>query len=724
MLNNYSLTATSTMPGFHLYTSNRLEKLSEHLAGILRASPLEPLQTEIIVVQSRGMEHWLNLEIARRNSLSANIAFPFPKAFVYKVFKDVLDQPDESFFSPDIMSWRIMKLLPGLIDKPGFESLKQYVAGENSPLKLYQLSEKIAAAFDQYLVYRPDIITEWDQGKNRIASGFKHAAWQAELWQHMAGPDGNAQALHPAGLKNLFREKIQKGALFPTLPPRISIFGISTLPPFYLEVISGLARTLDIHFYYLNPCREYWEYAYSEKEIARLQKGLTGEDQYYEKGNSLLASMGVSGREFFSLILSALGDTGEALFEEPGQDTMLQRIQSDILHLTDSLGETKGALPLQDDDRSIRIHSCYSAMREVEVLYDNLLYLFDTTPGLLPKDIVVMTPDIATYAPLIQAVFDTPEEEHLKIPYSLADTSIRMESSLAAVFLSILTLDRQRFRAPAVLDILEAKAVRKKFGLTEKDMETITSWVSETEICWGIDGRYRTELDLPGFHENTWAFGLERMLLGYALPERDVPELFSGILPYGEIEGGSALALGSFTRFMEALFACRQLLLQEHTLARWSDELCRLLATFFIVDDETEHDLKKIRDALTEEGLAGFAVQSGFDEKVPLDIIRAYLDRHLEAQTGRHGFISRGVTFCTMLPMRSIPFKVVYLLGMNDSDYPRSFARPGFDLMEHCRRLCDRSKRHEDRFIFLESILSARENLIISYVGRSIKDTT
>lgn len=711
------------MPGFHLYTSNCLEKLSEKLAGMLRSSPLAPLQAEIVVVQSRGMERWLNLEIARCNAISANITFPFPRAFVYDAFREVLDLPGESSFSPEIMAWKIMKILPGLIDKPGFESLKHYVAGDNGLLKRYQLSEKIAAVLDQYLVYRPDIITEWDQGKNSAASEFKHAAWQAELWQHISRADGSEQPLHHAALKNLFMKKIQAGASPISLPPRIFIFGISTLPPFYIEVFSGLARTIDIHFFYLNPCREYWEYAYNEKEIARFIKdGLSDEDQHYEKGNSLLASMGVSGREFFSLLLSAVGDTGEALFEEPGQQTMLQRIQSDILHLTDPAGPSDESRPLQGDDTSIQIHSCYSAMREIEVLYDNLLHLFDAGQNLLPKDIVVMTPDIATYAPLVQAVFDTPEDEHLKIPYSIADTSIRMESSIAAVFFSILTIDQQRFRAPAVLDILKAQAVRKKFDLTEKDVEAITAWVSKTGICWGIDGQYRTGLGLPGVHENSWAFGLDRMVLGYALPEQDPPALFSGILPFGEIEGSSALALGSFTRFMEALFNCNRMLQLEHTLTRWSDELCGALDAFFIIDDETEHELKEIRDALTEAGLAGFALKSGYDEKVPLDIIRACLGSCLEARTRRHGFISRGVTFCTMLPMRSIPFKVVYLLGMNDGDYPRSFSRPGFDLMEHRRRLCDRSKRHEDRFIFLESMLSAREHLIISYAGQSIKD--
>jgi len=712
------------MPGLHIYTSNRLERLSEQLSALLRAAPLPPLQQEIIIVQSRGMEHWLCLEIARRNGICANIAFPFPRSFVYNLFSEIADIPESSSFSPEVMTWKIMQALPGLMQYPEFESLRHYLAGENAELKLFQLSEKIAAVFDQYLIFRPEMITAWDRGKNPAAAYSPHAAWQMLLWRQITRDDGSAP-LHHAALKNLFVEKMRQEAAFKNIPCRISVFGISTLPPCYLEVLSALARKIDVYFFYLNPCQEYWKYIYSEKEIAAFEKkGLTDQDQYYEKGNSLLASMGVSGREFFSLVDTMTEGTTEALFEEPGQGTLLACVQSDILHLIDRRHDQQPPPALAGDDRSLQIHCCHSPMREVEVLYDNLLSLFDRDRTLLPRDIVVMTPDIATYAPLVQAVFDTPENPAKQIPYSIADISSRMDSGVAGVLLSILMIDRQRFRSPAVLDILAHPAVREKFLLSDEDLQLLRQWTADTAICWGIDGPYRAELGLPGFHENTWRFGLERMLLGYGLTEREPPELFRGILPYTAIEGGAARVLGSFGRFVETLFACSRMLTRDRTPAAWADELSRLLDQFFAANEETEHDLKELRDLLTDSGLAGHAAAAGFDAPVSRDVICSYLGQRLGAELRHRGFISQGVTFCTMLPMRSIPFRVIYLLGMNDAEYPRRLQRPGFDLMESRRRLCDRSKRHEDRFIFLEALLSARAGFIISYVGRSIKDNS
>lgn len=712
------------MPGLHIYTSNRLERLSEQLSALLCAAPLPPLQQEIIVVQSRGMEHWLCLEIARCTGICANISFPFPRSFVYSLFSEIADLPEVSPFSPEVMTWKIMKALPGLMQRPEFESLRHYLAGENAEMKLFQLSEKTAAVFDQYLIFRPDMITAWDSGKNPAAADSPHAAWQMLLWQRIIR-DSGATPLHHAALKNLFIEKMRQEGTLENIPPRISVFGISTLPPCYLEVFAALARKIDVYFFYLNPCQEYWKYIYSDREIAAFEKkGLTDQDQYYEKGNSLLASMGSSGREFFSLVDSLIEGAARDLFEEPGQDSMLACIQSDILHLIDRRHEPQAVPAPARDDRSIQIHCCHSPVREVEVLYDNLLSLFDRDRSLLPRDIVVMTPDIATYAPLVQAVFDTPENPARQIPYSIADISSRMESGIAGVLLSILMIDRQRFRSTAVLDILAHPAVRKKFSLSDEELQLLRQWTAEAAICWGIDGPYRAELGLPGFHENTWRFGLERMLLGYGLTQGEPPGLFCGILPYSNIEGGAARVLGSFARFVETLFACSRMLKHDRTPAAWADELSRLLDQFFVANEETERDLKELRDMLTDTGLAGHAAAAGFDAPVSRDVICSCLEQRLGAELRHRGFISQGVTFCTMLPMRSIPFRVVYLLGMNDAEYPRRLQRPGFDLMEQRRRLCDRSKRLEDRFIFLEALLSARTGFIISYVGRSIKDNS
>ncbi len=706
-----------------LHTSNRLELLAEKLAESISTDPLPPLQPETIVVQSKGMEHWLKLEIARQNGICANIDFPFPRSFTYRMFGTVLDLPEETPFSPEDMTWQVMQALPELLNTSPFAMLKHYLSDDNSEEKRYRLAEKIARAFDQYLVYRPDIINDWDRGKNTIAEKIPHSQWQFILWQRIT--EGTSPALHHAAVKESFISCLRDNDFRGTVPRRIFVFGIPTLPPFYIDVLMALAEISDIHFFYLNPCREYWEYAYTEKEIERFKRtGLSAEDLYFESGNPLLASMGTCGREFFSLILSTAGDTGTNLFQDPGQHSLLARLQSDILNMTSRTATDPGNTPLPQTDRSFQMHACHSPMREVEVLYDNLLRFFDDIPGLLPKDILVMTPDIATYAPLVQAVFDAPDHEETHIPYSITDKSLRRNSSIADTFLSVVTLDRQRFTSTAVLDILENGAVYQKFGLAESDLELIRHWVRETGICWGIDGEYRRGLGLPPFRDNTWQSGRERLLLGYTLPETEQKTLFAGRLPFGEIEGGHAAILGAFSRFLDVLFTCTAALQKRQSLTAWSRELRNMLDSLFYCDEHTEHELKTVRDVLCDKGLAAVAARTGYSDDVSPAVVQRYLTSKLEHDSISHGFISSGVTFCTMLPMRSIPFRVIYMLGMNDGDYPRTASAPGFDLIQQQRRLCDRSKRYEDRYLFLETVLSARDCLIISYIGQSSKDNT
>jgi exodeoxyribonuclease V gamma subunit len=297
-------------------------------------------------------------------------------------------------------------------------------------------------------------------------------------------------------------------------------------------------------------------------------------------------------------------------------------------------------------------------MREVEVLQDVLLSLFAGDPALLPKDILVMTPDIETYAPFIQAVFSLPPGDPRFIPFSVADRGVRKESQMLDAFLSLLDLPGSRFGATQVLDILESRAVRSKFSLAEADLELVERWVGETRIRWGIDGESRKELGLPEFSENTWRAGLERMLLGYALPGRD--ELFGEILPYDRIEGGEAEVLGNFLGFMEKLFASSGELAQARTLEDWSGFLLRLFETFFLPDAETEREARVIRRVLND--LAGKQALAGFDEKVELAVIQSYLRGCLETEGFGFGFLTGGLTFCAMLPMRSIPFKVILML--------------------------------------------------------------
>ena len=706
------------MSGLKLFSSNRLEVLAEKLAETFDKPLASPIEPEIIVVQSKGMEKWVSLQLAQQHGICANYRFPFPNAFVHEVFRNVVpDLPERSPFDPKIMTWRIMKLLPSCILRPGFENLKSYLNGIDENLKRFQLSERIADTFDQYLLFRPQMIFRWERGQE------DH--WQAVLWKELIKEIGKR---HRAALGKDFLEAIKKPSFrLKGLPDRISVFGISALPRFHMQILAGISRFSQVNLFLMNPCREYWGDILSEWETKKttVREGtqdLSVKELHLERGNSLLASMGTLGRDFFDLITEFPCEEFGS-FKEPGEDNLLSCIQSDILNLQDREQRSNRKKAIEQSDSSIQIHSCHSPMRETEVLRDQFLQMFEKNPDLNPKDVLVMTPDIETYSPYIHAVFDIPTDDPRYIPFSIADQSMRKESEVIDVFLKILDLWDSRFSITQVLSILESPAVQRRFGLYESNLELIQKWVTDTRIRWGIDGKNRSKIGLPSFQENTWKAGLERLLLGYAIPGQE-ENMFNGVLPYDYVEGADTLVLGRFIEFADKLFTFATSLSQPRTLDEWSNSLIRLLESFFLSDETTEKEMQIIRHTLNDLAVMFTSKGAAFHEKININVIKWHLRHFLEREGFGFGFFTRGITFCTILPMRSIPFKVICLMGMNSDAYPRQSKPLGFDLMAKYPEPGDRSRRNDDRYLFLETMLSARESLYISYVGQSIQDNS
>jgi len=721
------------MQGLTVYTSNHMEILARQLARIVREPLPSPLVPEIIVVQSRGMERWVSMEIAAHNGICANCSFLFPNLFLHEIVKKIIpDLPEDSHFDPVAMTFKIMNVLQSSIDLPGYESLKRYMAHDKNGMKRFQISQKIANLFDQYLVFRPEMIFRWEKGNQ------DH--WQAQLWREISSGTKN---LHRARMRKTLLQKIQKQPHeIENLPHRISIFGISYLPPFHLEVFIEISRRSQVNLFLMNPCREYWGEIVSPRQIKEIRKKYiisTGgtEELYLEEGNRLLASMGTLGRNFFSTI-SGMDCRMFEQFKDPDEHHMLSKIQWDILNLKDRGVSRLDSVPerepgdmsfpspytdtlQQDVDTSIQIHSCHSPMREIEVLHDNLLAMFEEDPDLLPKDIVVMAPDIESYAPFIQAVFDAQTDKALGIPFTIADRGLRTESRIIQGFMSILDLKGSRLGTTRVMAVLESEGIKEKFGLTESDIEIIERWIKETNIRWGMDADFRRKFGLPGFSENTWKAGIQRLLLGYAMPGLD-RKMFSGILPYDPIEGGDVKILGKFLNFLDRIFTCMGFLETPRTLSDWHGKLVEILEDFFAPDEDSEREIQVLRRILDE--MLRAEKLSGFDGPIQIEVVKSFLENLLEGVNFGTGFISSGVTFCAMLPMRSIPFKVVCLVGMNMDAFPRESKTLSFDLMAKNPRIGDRSRRNDDKYLFLEAIISARNKLYISYVGQSIRDNT
>lgn len=731
---------------FRVYHSNQLDVLKSLLAHLIQRSPLQPvLAAETILVQSPGMAQWLKQALAQEMGIAANIVFPLPSSFIWQMFHQVLPEvPQENPYTKPAMLWRLMQLLPQCLDDALFASLSGYLAEDPDGRRCYQLAGRIADLFDQYLVYRPDWIVDWERGG---ALGAEAQPWQPVLWRQLVAlTERQASHLHRVNLFSRFIETLQQGRPGASLPERLFVFGISSLPPHYLEALVALGAHCDVHLFLTNPCQYYWGDVQEEHQVNRriLDKLLAQRRAHWQaehqqtpllpesdwqrlfnaegeqQGNPLLVSMGKQGRDYLALIAEIDAAEIEAFAPLP-EDNLLHRIQQDLLELRD--GTNPDARPKRTvdlHDRSLAIHGCHSPLREVEVLHDQLLQRFADDPTLSPKDVVVMVSDINQYGPYIQAVFGSLGEERF-IPYSISDRAATQESPLLQSFLTLLALPDLRCTATELLELLAVPALLRQFGLEEADLTTLRRWSQESGIRWGLAAEDGVHFDVPPRERHTWSFGLERMLLGYASGSE---QLFGGVAPYTAVEGQSAVKLGQLARFIHDIIELRDELAGSATIVGWQERVERILLNFYLPEDQLSDEdaqaLQLIRTTMQQWQARLTAMP--FTDTLPLTVFHDHLQGELNAVRGGQQFLAGRVNFCTLMPMRAIPFRLVCLLGMNDGLYPRSQPPLGFDLMVNQARKGDRSRREDDRYLFLEALLAALQQLYISYVSHSAVD--
>lgn len=737
-----------------VYHSNRLDVLEALMEFIVERERLDdPFEPEMILVQSTGMAQWLQMTLSQKFGIAANIDFPLPASFIWDMFVRVLPEiPKESAFNKQSMSWKLMTLLPQLLEREDFTLLRHYLTDDSDKRKLFQLSSKAADLFDQYLVYRPDWLAQWETG--HLVEGLGEAqAWQAPLWKALVEytDELGQPRWHRANLYQRFIETLESATTcLPGLPSRVFICGISALPPVYLQALQALGKHIEIHLLFTNPCRYYWgdikapaylaklltrqrRHSFEDRELPLFRDSenagqLFNSDGEQDVGNPLLASWGKLGRDYIYLLSDLESSQELDAFVDVTPDNLLHNIQSDILELEnravagvniEEFSRSDNKRPLDPLDSSITFHVCHSPQREVEVLHDRLLAMLEEDPTLTPRDIIVMVADIDSYSPFIQAVFGSaPADRYL--PYAISDRRARQSHPVLEAFISLLSLPDSRFVSEDVLALLDVPVLAARFDITEEGLRYLRQWVNESGIRWGIDDDNVRELELPATGQHTWRFGLTRMLLGYAMESAQGE--WQSVLPYDESSGLIAELVGHLASLLMQLNIWRRGLAQERPLEEWLPVCRDMLNAFFLPDAETEAAMTLIEQqwqAIIAEGLG-----AQYGDAVPLSLLRDELAQRLDQERISQRFLAGPVNICTLMPMRSIPFKVVCLLGMNDGVYPRQLAPLGFDLMSQKPKRGDRSRRDDDRYLFLEALISAQQKLYISYIGRSIQDNS
>lgn len=712
----------------HLYQSNRLEHLAALMVKLQQLNPLtNPLATQKIIIQSQGMRRYITQYLAKEQGIAANIHFQLPADLSWQLMRDNLPNlPTLNPFASEVMRWRLLKLFQSNEFKTdinlqaAYRTLNPYL--KNNLYSAYQLAGQLADIFDQYLVYRPDWLEKWSKQQpiNKLANN-PTAIWQAQLWCHL--DNGEHSSTHRAKLwQQLLQQLNQPTAQY---APQYYVFGIANLAPMYLTLLQQLAQHSEVHILALNPSEHYWGKIIEPATI--LQNNSL---DLSEQGHPLLASLGKQGRDFFNQLNEAQAQLDISSYDSnPLSGSLLHNLQHhiqtqtlpEIAHTNSLQQNTSSETTTQDtltqlkEDTSIQIHAAHSPLRELQILKDQLLKLLAQHPQLQPHDIAVLTPNIEAYAPFIEAVFGKYSPDGQTLPYSIADIKHSSNSQLMLALTQLLHLLNSRFEANKVITLLEYPIIHQRFHIQPQDLPLINEIIKQLNIRWGADANQR---QIHGDQDNlyTWQQGLERLISGWLLPEQN-NQLWQHISPFAT-NPSFQTTISQFIQFIQILKETHQ---QWHTatnISNWIQRLRQLINQFFEPSTQDHTTLQQLEQALNKWTEQVTIAQ--FNHPIDLNIINQHIN-HLIDSHNDAGFLKGGITFCSMVPMRSIPFAILCLLGLNDGDFPRATTHTTFDLISQNPRSGDRARRNDDRYLFLESILSARHTLYLSYIGKDIR---
>ncbi len=704
---------------FYLYHNHDLHRLADVFSLLRQAQSAGPLATDLVLVPNAGVGRWLKMRLALQDGVAANLDTQLSAPFLWDLIARSLpgERPDSSAYRRENLRWHLYALLPEVAGS--VREVGAYLAGDDAEVRRWQLAEQLAAVFDEYLIYRRTMLLAWERGESETAPP---GSWQAPLWRALVqrlGPDHRARALGRLVRRVETEEPLQRGHW----PERLYCFALGNLPPDYLRLLYAVARSTDVHFFLHNPSAEYWGDIQAQPvalAVTPQEADLPGEDGVLQ-GHPLLASLGRPGRDFIRLLYSdEFADIRELELGEvleycvPGDKTLLHRLQSGVIQMQ----ATPEALEMDATDGSLQIHSCHGVLREVQVLHDQLLGMLSADDTLEPRDIIVVMPDVSAFAPAVEAVFGA-ASGRAYIPFSLSDRPASGTHPIVQTFVTLLDLPLWRWTSGEIMSLVDVPAVRRRFGLDEADVESLRRWVEKAGVRWGIDADHRARSGAGHWQHASWRFGIDRLLAGVMVSQGDV--LIDGIAPEVDLEGGATAALGQFWLLLERLDHWRVELVRATSAAAWQERLNALCADLFAIDgqDRTEQLAVQIL-ADTVAGLGAGAEQIG-DAFISWEAVRELVSASLAGGGGRQPLLSGGVTFCGLQALRTVPFRVVCIIGLNDGAFPRAEQGRSMNLVRREPRLGDISVRDDDRLLFLQWLLSAGDVFYLSYTGQDTR---
>lgn len=719
--------------GITVFRASRLEALLVPLDHLLVLQPPGGLLApQTVVAAHPGMRQWLAGALAERRGaggIVANLDILLPSGFLDRLAGQVLGQGATSpaAWRREHLRWRVYELLARVEDPV----LRAALADDTGGRRRFQLADRLARIYTQYMAYRPDWLRDWARGRPTFAqAGFHPALWRA--LREAVGQPHRGERLAELELA-LQAEAPAVGARDP-----LHVFGLSHLAPAELRVLHALAAHRPVVFYVPDPCREYWGGLLGERArlraLAEDPHSREAEATFLGQSHPLLAAWGRLGQHFMLQVqaLDAAVDMRHYRDErdhdrEPGD--LLERLQESLRRLEPALLSADPRPHAgRRADASLRVHACHTRLRELEALRDALLQARRDDPSLLPGDIVVMAPDIRAYLPLLPAVFGAPGDPSVPLPYHLADVAAGRAQPLMAAFRQLLAFVVSRGTAPELLDLLSQPDIARRLGLDEDGLARLERWLAQARAAWGLDPSARAALGVPGIEQHTLAWAMDRLLASHVHGEDDPAALLQvgdeTLAPVPGVAGDGA-ALGALDHALQQLSALRGDATRARPASAWAARLEGLLDALFLPDpaDPASRDaMDALRAAL--RALASEPTEAGLDPPLSFAVVRQWLEERLAAVPERQRFLAGGMTVCGMVPQRAIPFRFVAVLGLDEGDYPRQDLDAGLDPIrrEGLRRLGDRDTRGDDRYLFLETVMAARERLHLSWLGFDARD--
>lgn len=693
-----------------LHISNRMERLTEQLFAEIRENPPPPWSSVTILPQNPTIGRWLTFRLADEQGVAMNIDTPLPGAWVRSFLDSGSSGLEQAVhFERNALFVRILRQIPILFDNPSFSEIRRYLEGGDTSRRLVSLADELSELFDRAMLYRPDLLTAWEDSP-------EDQSWPAILWRAMTAGD---KPRHFARLYGHFRSLSVIGpAWTEALPDRLFLFGLSGIAPAMLDVFFRIGRETDcsVHFFFLNPTDRYWADMVSLRSWQGMEEELK---PYFDPGHPLLASLGRTARDLHRKLEEwvRLGEADGTVevrehFEEPGGESVLSRLQRSLFRM-----DASGEFPERPrEDGSFLILSSPSVVREVETLRDFLLDRLSSEPDLRLEDIVVLAPDIDLYAGTIRAVFEACGEGERAgepvLPVTLSDR-MPFEALLAEILTGLVRLPVFPLTISFFDRLLSFPEVQERFSLDRRTASGLTEALAAAGFRWGVDRTDRTK-DEGNEHTLDWA--VARILEGYCsgAVERGT---FLPVRPFPFFDDPQGEKAGILFRLFDRFRFWRNRLSGKHPLSVWADMVSGVLSDFFVLDPDRHKDLCLIGDILRT--LCRNVHDIG---EVDCGMFAEILSRRIFRKDFRDRFFSGGITVGRMVPLRSIPFRVVCLLGMGEGAFPRNDTAQSFDFVRESPRPLDRSFREDDLHLFLETLLSARSSLWISYVGGEGED--